>query len=238
MPANIQHCHPEFTPKAFGASEGSLSFGSLRQRFLAAFGMTALASAAPPINPDDIRDIKGLVPLPHPWWWLVALAAAVVAGAVAFWILKQRRTTTATGTVALPTPFEAALAALQRLREEDPPVDEFYTRLSDIVRQYLERRFQLRAPERTTEEFLHEVSQDGTLAQEHKDLLGRFLQESDLVKFARFRPEPADMKRAFEAAEQFVRETGSGANFPSRDDREATVRQEPRPPTSNAVTTT
>ena len=86
-----------------------------------------------------------------------------------------------------------AIRALQRLREENPPVEEFYTRLSDIVRRYLEGQLGLRAPERTTEEFLYEVSRDHALSAEHKELLGAFLQESDLVKFARFRPGADDM---------------------------------------------
>lgn len=106
-----------------------------------------------------------------------------------------------------PTPYELAIRALQQLREENPPVEVFYTRLSDIVRQYLEGRFHSRAPERTTEEFLYEVAQNNTLAQEHKDLLGAFLQESDLVKFARHHPEQSDMQRALEAAEKFVSDT-------------------------------
>ena len=99
------------------------------------------------------------------------------------------------------------MAALQRLREENPPVDVFYTRLSDIVRRYLEDRFQLRAPERTTEEFLYETSRNGLLSAEHKELLGRFLQECDLVKFARLQPDDTDRQRAYDAAEKFVRET-------------------------------
>jgi hypothetical protein len=109
------------------------------------------------------------------------------------------------------TPFDLAVQALRRLLEdqliERGLPDEFYTRLSDIVRHYLEGSFQLRAPERTTEEFLYEVSRDSSLTQEHKDLLGAFLQECDLVKFARHRPASTDMKRAFEAAERFVTDT-------------------------------
>jgi hypothetical protein len=75
------------------------------------------------------------------------------------------------------------------------------------VRRYLEGQFGLRAPERTTEEFLYEVSGDGSLSPQHKELLGRFLQESDLVKFARHRPGKDDMDRVFGAAEEFVQET-------------------------------
>jgi hypothetical protein len=156
---------------------------------------------------EDIHDIKGFVPLPHNWWWLCLLVILAAILAAAYWLWKRRQPTSATNTLPPPTPYELAIRALQRLREENPPVEEFYTRLSDIVRHYLEGRFYLRAPERTTEEFLYEVSTNNTLAQGHKDLLGAFLQESDLVKFARHHPEQSDMQRALEAAEKFVRDT-------------------------------
>src|SRR5438045_1176106 len=112
---------------------------------------------------EDIHDIKGLVPLPHSWWWLLIVAVVL---ALAYWLWKRRQPINTTKPLPQPTPYELAIRALQRLREENPPVEEFYTRLSDIVRHYLEDRFYLRAPERTTEEFLYEVSQDHTLAQE------------------------------------------------------------------------
>jgi hypothetical protein len=100
-----------------------------------------------------------------------------------------------------------AVRELRRLREENPPVEEFYTRLSDIVRQYLEGQMGLRAPERTTEEFLFEVSRDHSLSTGHRELLGAFLQEADLVKFARFQPRSEDKMRALDAAERFVQDT-------------------------------
>ena len=160
------------------------------------------------MNPtNDIHDIKGLVPVPHGWWWLWLLVALIVCAAVAFWLWKRRKKEAFTPAVPPPTPYEIAMGALQRLREENLPVEEFYTRLSGIVRQYLEGRFHLRAPERTTEEFLYEVSQNGALTPAHRELLGVFLQESDLVKFARHQPEPADQQRAFSAAARFVEET-------------------------------
>ena len=156
---------------------------------------------------EDIHDIKGLVPLPHDLWWLWLLLLAIAAAAVAFWMWKRRRPASPAVAVAPLTPYEVAIRALQRLREENPPVEEFYTRLSDIVRCYLEDQLGLRAPERTTEEFLYEASRDHALSAEHKELLAAFLQESDLVKFARFRPGADDMNRAFDAAEKFVHDT-------------------------------
>ncbi|HUI08526.1 MAG TPA: hypothetical protein VL486_16110 [Verrucomicrobiae bacterium] len=155
---------------------------------------------------EDIHDIKGLVPLPHSLWWLWLLLL-VAAAAAFFWFKKRRSPPVATDAVAPLSPFEAAIRALRQLREENPPVEEFYTRLSDIVRRYLEGQLGLRAPERTTEEFLYEVSRDHALSPEHRELLEGFLQESDLVKFARFRPREEDKQRAFDAAEKFVNET-------------------------------
>ena len=158
----------------------------------------------------DIRDIKGLVPVPHSWWWVWVALGVLLAIVLVIWLARRRQPPEPTGETPVPlSPSEIALAALARLREENPAVEEFYTRLSDIVRQYLEGQFGLRAPERTTEEFLYEVSRDDTLSQEHKNLLGSFLQESDLVKFARFRPGTEDRQRAFAAAEKFIRESSS-----------------------------
>jgi len=158
---------------------------------------------------EDIHDIKGLMPVPPSWWWLWALLALIAVVVFVWWLRSRRKPATTAGPASLPSPVEVALAALQRLREENPPVEVFYTRLSHIVRRYLEDRFGLRAPERTTEEFLYEVSQDGTLRPGHKELLGAFLQEADLVKFARLRPSATDTDRAYGAAEKFVRETES-----------------------------
>ena len=156
---------------------------------------------------EDIHDIKGLVPLPHNLWWLWWLLLLVAAAAALFWSWKRRKRT-ATGETPGPlSAFEIAIRALRQLREENLTVEVFYTRLSDIVRRYLEDQMGLRAPERTTEEFLYEVSRDHALSTEHRELLGAFLQESDLVKFARFRPREEDRNRAFDAAERFVTET-------------------------------
>src|SRR5262249_34141795 len=84
---------------------------------------------------------------------------------------------------------------------------EYYSTLSDIVRAYLEQRFRLRAPEMTTEEFLLTTAREGRLEPVHRRLLGEFLSESDLVKFARHLPTIADSERAWTAARRFVDET-------------------------------
>ena len=180
---------------------------------------------------EDIHDIKGLVPVPHTGLWLslLGLALALLIGWI-WWRKRRRPAGSVTPAAPPPTPLEIALAALQHLRQADLPVEEFYTQLSAIVRQYLESQLQLRAPERTTEEFLVELAHGSRLTVEHKNLLGAFLQEADLVKFARHRPGPADQERAFESAEKFVRESSWRASLPANRNDDPAARQEPRPP--------
>ena len=83
----------------------------------------------------------------------------------------------------------------------------FYTRLSDIVRQYIERRFMIMAPERTTKEFLREAARRGELTIGHKELLAGFLRAADMVKFALHLPAAIDCDDAFRSAGAFVDET-------------------------------
>jgi hypothetical protein len=59
----------------------------------------------------------------------------------------------------------------------------------------------------TTEEFLVAVAGDGRLAPPHRRLLGDFLSQADLVKFARHLPTFQDSDNAHAAARRFVEDT-------------------------------
>ena len=65
----------------------------------------------------------------------------------------------------------------------------FYFRLSAIMRYYIEERFGLRAPERTTEEFLAEISNADVFNTGQRNYLKSFLKASDIVKFAKHEPQ-------------------------------------------------
>lgn len=121
-------------------------------------------------------------------------------------------------------PHELALRELEQLRGEDwlgrGEWEAFVVRLSDIVRRYLEGRFDLKAPEQTTEEFIREATLSSRLSTEHQRLTQSFLEQSDLVKFARWRPDPAVLREAFSAAERLVRETAPDAAGPAPDGKD------------------
>jgi len=86
-------------------------------------------------------------------------------------------------------------------------VQQYYTEISDIIRHYLGNRFNLRAPEMTTEEFLAGARDSAFLLNEHKLLLKEFLVCCDLVKFAKYAPAENEINSVFDAAKRFVDQT-------------------------------
>lgn len=183
---------------------------------------------------DSIVAAAGKDPVTEPWrelptpgrgpgrrvprlLWALPLVA-LVALAVGRWSRRWGRLKPPEEPVAL-APHEIALRELEELRGEDwlarGERETFVVRLSGIVRRYLEGRFELKAPELTTEEFIREASLSSRLSAEHQRLTQSFLEQSDLVKFARWQPDPAVLLEAFSAAERLVRETVPGV--PERD---------------------
>lgn len=167
---------------------------------------------------DTIRPAQGLAHWPNQ-----ALRRAILIGAVALvlaagllvWLARRAARARPPAPPAPPTPPHVlALAALRELLArpwiEERNVEPFYVELSGIVRTYLERRFGLHAPEQTTDEFIREATSSRLLSLDHQQLVGAFLEQSDLVKFARHQPESADMRNAAAAAERLIQETVPG----------------------------
>lgn len=160
----------------------------------------------------DIRDIKPLARPPADWRPLylgAASLAMLVIMALGLWFLFNRPKRPYV--VPPPPPHELALRALDRLwarRDlQEGRWEPYYVELSAIVRRYLEDRFELRAPEMTTEEFLAAAGTDSRLTAPQRELLAAFLRQADLVKFARAIPSYADAEAAYRSARRFVDET-------------------------------
>jgi hypothetical protein len=155
-----------------------------------------------------LRDIKQPVPIPSGWAWVgwvvVGLAlAALVAWAWRGW--RKRRGLVPAAAVIPPhvrarQKLEAALAFIGQPHE-------FCILVSDAARVYLEERFDFHAPERTTEEFLYELSGTRLLTAAQKESLGEFLKCCDLVKFARYEPREPELRDLHGSALRLVEET-------------------------------
>ena len=107
-------------------------------------------------------------------------------------------------------PYEIALARLEEARSLIQPehAREFSIAVSEIMRQFIEERFRVRAARRTTEEFLHDLlDPSDALLTSHRELLADFLQHCDLAKFARWILSIEEMETMLASAQTFVRET-------------------------------
>jgi hypothetical protein len=157
---------------------------------------------------NDIRPIKPPVFVPNPLSWAfwtagILLALLLIVTAIVVWLTTRKRR-------AIAPPIPPHVRARQRLEAAlkligDPRA--FCIAVSDAVRIYLEERFSLRAPERTTEEFLRDLQKTSALTQPQKASLATFLEQCDLVKFARFEPPETLLRELHESAVRLVHET-------------------------------
>ena len=166
----------------------------------------------------ELKDIAGPATIPglHPRTigFIVTFSAlgAAAVGFLIFFTLKKRKKSRLE--IAIP-PHEAAYRALQALLSENlierGETKRFYERVSAVLREYIENRFGIHAPERTTEEFLIEITDLPVFSTGQKGNLGAFLKACDLVKFAEHRPSNEDIQRTFDTCKEFVLAEASDA---------------------------
>jgi hypothetical protein len=142
----------------------------------------------------EIKDIVKPKSLPVRWW-PYALGAFIVLALVAIWYFLFRKKLGQMEIPAVPPepPFDKAIRELTILKETDLPgkgkIKQFYVELSEILRRYIEGRFDIKAVEATTYE-LKRLLKHPELSKEQTHAILEFLSRSDLVKFAKFQPTP------------------------------------------------
>lgn len=155
----------------------------------------------------DIRDAVEIDDGRWIWWLAAGLAAAGALG-FTWWLMHRDRPVP----VEPPLPPHAwAMRELARLAADDLPargeVDAFFVRLSSIVRTYIEGRFGIAAPDRTTQEFIREASRHPDLSGDHGRALADVLRSADMVKFAAARPAADACGDALDRMRAFVEAT-------------------------------
>ena len=150
-----------------------------------------------------------------------ALAIVAAGAAAALAVIARRRAARSAARAAIVPPHEAALRALRELAADDllhRDLLAFHTAVAAIVRRYLEQRFGVQAPERTTEELMFILNGGSWLDDPQRRALHAFLAQCDQVKFARARPTGVASQDLLETATDLVQAT-----------RPASPEQEPEP---------
>lgn len=157
------------------------------------------------INPDDekLNDIKPILQMPFSWktffkWTaIVLLVLALVAGIVYIlvkYVFKKKIPLVKSKEEIIP-PHIIAIQELDKIKAEklwqQGKVKEYYSAITDVIRVYLERRFDIPALEMTTHELVKLISTNPETLP-IKDTLSELLHLSDIVKFAKYIPLNSD----------------------------------------------
>ena len=167
-----------------------------------------------------ITDIKGIYKAPIWWWgilrWVLLAIAIVGIGIGGYYLITYLKKRTSHEEVAaaaepLRPAEEIALEKLDIIREQKiwqtGQVKEYHTQLTDVVREYIDRRFDVSSTEQTSDETLRAMRQP---LKEQKDLyeqLRKMLTLADLVKFAKWTTTPDENELSLRSAYAFVKET-------------------------------
>lgn len=170
-----------------------------------------------------ITDIKGVYEAPIWWWgvfrWLLLALGIVGISTGGYYLITYLQARVSKkdeelDAVELLRPAEeVALEKLDEIREEkiwqSGRVKEYHTQLTDVVREYIARRFEVSSAEQTSDETLRAMR---PLLNDKKELfeqLRRMLTLADLVKFAKWQTTPDENELSLRSAYTFVKETTS-----------------------------
>lgn len=156
------------------------------------------------VQVDTLRqkmfDIKDIVPAENSfgnWWkWLLILLLISGIGAFVYWYIKNHQKKKIEEEI-YKTPIEKATSLLNTLEKKElwqhGEIKEYYSELTDIVRNYIEEAIEIPAMESTTSELIQglkiaSLKKKMNLSKETIDNLFVVLKQADLVKFAKSKP--------------------------------------------------
>lgn len=165
------------------------------------------------------------------YWWLYLIFIVVVA-IIVFVYYKWLRH----GEIPLKpqpkplNPFEEAMQRLDSLKErqlwQSGQEKAYYTELTDILRNYIFRRFGVNAVEMTSGEIISALRKVEE-AREMNEKLNSILQLADFVKFAKVRPLSDENEASFQRTVQYVENTKPVEPAPEDDKAEGDDKKAP-----------
>jgi len=170
-----------------------------------------LVQTVPVDTTKGFKGIKGIIYVKSSWRdyiWLIigGIVFIVLIIFVVLYFVRNRKTKPLPqGPVETLQDYTLRLLTALEARQlwQKKQVKEYYVELTDIVRNYIEARFQTAAMELTTDEMLAKTLEIKEM-QPYHDLLAQILSTADLAKFAKFQPLPQEHTDAMEKAKIFV----------------------------------
>jgi len=148
----------------------------------------------PPLPPESLWE--RLVDV-YEWWWFPLMLGLVLAGVAIGWFLKKNRPVEIP-----PRPREVAVTRLRALSDQaaGTPSYVFSFLVSDILRSYVLMEFNIPATRQTSVEFLQSVRGNPVFTTREAELLDRFLELCDRIKFAGDAADPVENRPLLDMA--------------------------------------
>lgn len=197
-----------YPPMAFQSGKSGMAY-------VPSFNFSALYPKESLGDTARVAPIRPIIGEPRNWedyqYWLYFLGGLLAVGLLAYLLVKYRKRPAKPELPPPPppTPYEVAMQKLSALQLAElwqkGQVKEYYSELTYILREYIENQFTVPALESTTDELMLLMKKgDWDIETVSKDELRRFLQEADLVKFAKFSPAEAAHESAFEFVKRAI----------------------------------
>lgn len=162
-------------------------------------------------------DIKPLMRIPYTFReimqyviWILIVAGIIAGGFFLYLKYKRKEPLFVEHKIEEP-PHVIALRELEALKEkklwQQGQVKEYYSALTDILRTYLEKRYEISAMESTTYEIMQDLKKLGYENEPWYRELNDLLQRADLVKFAKAQPLPDENENSYQQAYRIVLDT-------------------------------
>ncbi len=169
-----------------------------------------------------LRDITNIHTLPFSaWYWVRAhalwvgggVAALALISALIYFMLRKREPRAVKAPVVAAIPLQQrVLLALEALEKErlwqQGEHKGYHSRITNLLRGYIEERYQVPAMESTTDELLREL-RVSPLNSDQRGQLENMLRLADMVKFAKTLPSPQENEQMMAGSVRFVRSTAS-----------------------------
>lgn len=164
-----------------------------------------------------IKPIKGPIAAPLTFaemlpWIILAVAVLVIGGLLIYYFTKKKKNEPVVFRRPKPKlpPWRIALDELEKLKSEklwqQDRMKEYHSRLTDILREYVEATYSIEAMEMTTWEIIRAFA-GAKIEQVNLNKLRQILELADLVKFAKLKPLPEENEKSMEHAVEFVKNT-------------------------------
>jgi hypothetical protein len=146
--------------------------------------------------------------------WILAAVAVVLLIIGVIWYLRKRRKKEPVFNLkpkVVLLPHELALREIEKLRIkklwQSGKIKEYHSELTEILRKYIEDRFQVPALEQTSSEIISGLKNHGGCQHQALDKLGGLLILADMVKFAKAQPLASENEKSLSDGIEFVHET-------------------------------